>query len=403
MVTEDVRSTESAPLGAVLLLTLVASLTTSVFWNAIAFIAKHGYAFDVRRSALLYLIMGAIYTVGAWKAASLLRLVAHICPVRRALAAVIAAISVLSVLPWCVPGEASFWVSALGVSVSSSLLWPIVESYLSAGRHGQAMRRAIGAFNLVWMSAVVLPMFAVAPLLEKQPTLILALLGVVNTTALAALRWFPPVPGSHHAQTALPHVGPDYPQLLRTARLLLPLSYLLTSAMAPILPFRLAELGARADRETMLTSTWMATRVLVMIGMLLLAFWHGKWSVLLVGGALLAGGFGTVILAPDMLVMTGGFIALGAGLAIIYYAALYYGLAVGHAEVDAGGTHEALIGLGYTLGPALTLISYAMEMNVRPERLVVVVSGVATLAVAARCGALFVAAKRKGGRLHEQG
>jgi hypothetical protein len=38
---------------------------------------------------------------------------------------------------------------------------------------------------------------------------------------------------------------------------------------------------------------------------------------------------------------------------LTYYAALYYALAVGHAEVDAGGNFEALIGLGYCVGPLL--------------------------------------------------
>ena len=47
---------------------------------------------------------------------------------------------------------------------------------------------------------------------------------------------------------------------------------------------------------------------------------------------------------------------LGAGLGIVYYAALYYAMAVGRAEVDAGGTHEALIGAGYTVGPSAGLL-----------------------------------------------
>jgi hypothetical protein len=38
---------------------------------------------------------------------------------------------------------------------------------------------------------------------------------------------------------------------------------------------------------------------------------------------------------------------------LTYYAALYYALAVGHAEVEAGGSFEALIGAGYFLGPLL--------------------------------------------------
>ena len=48
-------------------------------------------------------------------------------------------------------------------------------------------------------------------------------------------------------------------------------------------------------------------------------------------------------------------VLFGAGHAMIYYAALFYGMAVGGGEVEAGGKHEAVIGLGYLGGPVLAL------------------------------------------------
>ena len=58
--------------------------------------------------------------------------------------------------------------------------------------------------------------------------------------------------------------------------------------------------------------------------------------------------------------MLAGLALFGLGLSLIYSAAIYYALEVGQAEVRAGGTHEALIGAGYTLGPLLGLgASYA--------------------------------------------
>ena len=48
-------------------------------------------------------------------------------------------------------------------------------------------------------------------------------------------------------------------------------------------------------------------------------------------------------------------------IATIYTGAIYYAMAVGHSEVDAGGTHEALIGVGYTVGPACGLVAGGLE------------------------------------------
>jgi len=44
----------------------------------------------------------------------------------------------------------------------------------------------------------------------------------------------------------------------------------------------------------------------------------------------------------------------------IYYASLYYVMAVGQSEVDASGTHEGLIGAGYAVGPVAGLIGLAI-------------------------------------------
>jgi hypothetical protein len=49
----------------------------------------------------------------------------------------------------------------------------------------------------------------------------------------------------------------------------------------------------------------------------------------------------------------------GIGMGTIYCSALYYAMSVGKAEVDAGGKHEALIGLGYGAGPICGLVAIA--------------------------------------------
>jgi NADH:ubiquinone oxidoreductase subunit 6 (subunit J) len=70
---------------------------------------------------------------------------------------------------------------------------------------------------------------------------------------------------------------------------------------------------------------------------------------------LLTAGFACAVAAPNEWGIALGLFALGLGQGTIYYSAIYYGLAVGAAEVDAGGIHEALVGAGYFMGPALGL------------------------------------------------
>lgn len=334
-----------------LAVSFLASLSTGVFWNGISFIAKHTYAFDQPRNLMLYAAMGIVYTIGAFQAGRLTRLLDRWVTTRTLLLLLVAVQSLLCLGPILVEREWAFWLAATGPMVTSSLMWPIVESYLTAGRHGATMRSAIGWFNLVWMTAVTLPLIGMAPILENHGAWAIGGLAIANTFVLIPAMRFAPRPAAHDAVSADAHVSVEYPLLLRSARILLPMSYMLNSAMVPILPYRFETLGVAIAWETPATATWMIVRVLALIVMMRLAFWHGKWGALLLGAVCMTGGFALVVLAPTVAVMLLGFALLGAGLGVVYYAALYYAMAVGRAEVDAGGTHEGLIGAGYAIGP----------------------------------------------------
>jgi MFS family permease len=344
----------------VLGVTFLASLGTGVFWHGLAFIAKHAYGFDQTRNLVLFGVMGAIYTVGAFQAGRIDALTARRLSARGLLAWAFSLQGLVCLLPIAAPGEWTLWVTAAVVSLLSSVVWPIVESYVTSGRHGPAMRSAIGWFNVTWMPAMAVPMFLMAPLLEHHGEWTFGGLAVANAVAIVAVIGLAPRPAAHDERVAAEHVSETYPFLLRSARVLLPLSYVLMSVMAPILPYRFERLGVDVFWETPSTATWMICRVVALVVMWRLAFWHGRWGTLLLGGLTMAAGFAAVILAPSLPVMLAGFACFGIGLGVVYYAALYYAMSVGRAHVEASGTHEGLIGAGYVAGPILGLAGTAL-------------------------------------------
>lgn len=339
------------PLWAVLLVTFFGSLGTGVFWNAIAFIAKHSYDFSQNRNFLLAVVMGAIYAAGAFTSSRVMRRVQRRISPRTVLMIVMVVQAVLCLGPLTFQSEFVFWLAAAFVSLASAVCWPLVESYLTSGRHGPAMRSAIGWFNLTWMSTVIIPLLAIAPILEHHGRWAIGAQAFANLAALIPLCYFAARPGHHAADLAASNVTDEYPLLLRCARVLLPMSYLLFAAMGPILPYRLEEIGVDVDFETPAVATWMIVRVLALIVMYRMRFWQGRWGTLLLAGTSMAGGFALVVLAPGLSSMMVGFAIFGAGIGMVYYAALYYAMAVGHAEVEASGVHETLIGGGYAVGP----------------------------------------------------
>ena len=358
------------PLRAVLGVTFLASIGTGVVWNGVPFIAKHDYGFTKAMTLSLYVVLGAMYVVGAMSTGRVLRWIDRWVKPRAALAIILVLEAVVCVGLYFVRETWMLWVVACSISVLSSWLWPIIESYLTAGRHGQQMRSAIGWWNMSWTGATALALVLMMPMMREVPSVIhlgereiameprmaIVILGALHAVALLPLMWFGRMPGAHDESMHLESIQREYPLLLRAARMLLPLSYVLNSAMSPLLPYLFERVQLGQQWETPAASTWMWVRIIAMVAMWQLGFWHGRWGTLLLGGLAMTIGFGIAVTGVSLPLMIVGLAIFGVGMGIVYYAALYYAMAVGRAEVDAGGTHEALIGLGYTVGPATGLM-----------------------------------------------
>ena len=176
-----------------------------------------------------------------------------------------------------------------------------------------------------------------------------------------ALAYLPANPARSEPEVAAASVGREYPLLLRSASALLPLSYLMSSTLSPVLPHRLEALGPSIVPASMIAATWMVARWLTLVVMARLTFWHGRWGALFAAFVALTSGLGVVLLAPSVTGLALGLLLFGVGMGISYFATLYYSLSVGHGAVDAGGGFEALVGLGYVLGPLVGLAGQAFD------------------------------------------
>lgn len=350
------------PLPTVLVITFLGSVSGGAFWAGIFFVTAEHYGFSPLRNLALAAVMGAIYAVGASRTGAMLRALRRWVSPRAMLAGTLASWGIVSLAPLAARhDEAALWLTAALGALASAVTWPIVESYLSAGRHGGAMRTALGWFNVTWTPAVAVPLLLM-PLVARVDILwTIAVSAVVNAAAVALLlARLPPHPGAHAPEAAVAAVGAEYPWLLRSASWLLPLSYVISSTLSPVLPHRLASVGVDAATASPMAAIWMIARFVMLGLMWRTGAWHGRWGTLAAAAAALAGGLALVLLGSTIAAVAAGLALFGAGMALTYYAALYYSLAVGHAEVDAGGTFEALIGLGYLTGPLLGIAGTAL-------------------------------------------
>jgi hypothetical protein len=396
----------TAPLWAVLAFTWVNSMATGIPYNGIFFITKNVYNFSPLLNCLMGVLLGITYVAGALATGPLLRrLIARgvFRGPRDALLALSIVMGLLCLLPLgaffaVAPAERagtswSVWVFMALYSALCGGFWPVVESFLSGGRNSVELRSATGTFNVTWSSALVVSLWAMVPFAAEGQAIALGVSAFMHLASVAVLFFLPMRPGAHpEEQHAVP---PIYRPLLRVHRVLLPTAYMVMYALSPVLPDLLARLRVEAQWGPALGSVWIAARVATFGVLQRWHGWHGRWASATIGTAMLLSGFGLALLSPligtgalGLVALVVGLIGFGCGAATIYCGALYYAMEVGSAEVEAGGMHEAMIGVGYTLGPICGLVPAAMATPALLSSGTMMTPGQAGVATVGTVGAL---------------
>jgi len=336
-------------------ITCVNSLGTGVLWNGLSFLVEREYAYTRQETLALYVGTAMAYAIAAWWTGSLLRRLGNQVSPRAFLGWIFVAQGLAAPLV-LIPGSSIGLVVAASVlSIAGAMMWPVVEAYVSSGRDGRAMRRSIGLWSINWMVSVGACLLLMAPLYATGHTrwAMVAVLPI-SVLSIVCLRFLPREPAPHGTEL---HDAPDsYRPMLAGARVLLPTAYIVVGAISPILPYAIDALAIDPAWRTPLGSLWLLARAAAVCVLAVTHFWHGRWQGLVIAALALTGGFTMAAFAPNTITLVIGLVALGIGHGVLYYSALYYAMRLERADVDAGGTHEALIGLGYVVGPGAALV-----------------------------------------------
>lgn len=359
----------ATPLWAVLWMTWLGSFGTAVAWAGVFFVADEVYGYARRENLVLAIALGATYAVTAWFARPIsngLRALPRVIgrermTSRAALVWLLVLGGASAAVPVAFDGIWTVWVFGLVYSPLTGLQWPAVEAYVSGGRRGAALNRAAGKFNFAWSSALVVAMWGTSVLIEGAATWVIGSLAVLHAACVPLVLRFRAEPAEHgeaHHEHP-PERDALYRRLLTACRWTLMGSYVLHASLTPMLPAITGRLSVPDSWQPALVSVWMTTRLGVFLAMERWAGWHARWAVVPIAGGMMAAGYVLCVSAE----FVGGAWQLGIGLAVLgsgigaaYAAAIYYALEVGTTDVDAGGKHEAMIGVGYTIGPGIALI-----------------------------------------------
>jgi len=344
---------------ALLILSFFGSVASVFASRGVYFFTFREFDFSQLQNLLLALGCGISYVAGALPSHRFATRFGDRCVLRIAIA--MQFLSLAAMFAW--PNASTIVGGSLLFQFFNATMWPIVESYVSAGRSPRDTARALGRFNMTWSLAIPLAMLWTGPII-KALTFWLFGIGAILFLVVAVLSLFLPARITH-----LPDNHPDRlpadrlkrcQELLISSRWLLLYSYALFFLLVPLFPELFGRLGYDVEEKTRLASVIDFARWITFIVLYFVPWWHDRASVLWICMVLLPISLAVVLLVPNAAAIVAAEIVFGFTEGIIYYAALYYAMVVKNASVDAGGAHESLIGLSFSVGPICGLIGFAI-------------------------------------------
>jgi MFS family permease len=377
----------------------------------IFFYMKYRFGWRMPQNFLLAAGQGVVYVPGALLAGPLAAKWGN-C---RTLGAVYSVLTVLTggafLLAWKGgAGSAGGVVAALlAYTFAIGISWPILEGLVASGGPPSGIARRIGIYNIIWPAGGALAIAVEGTILDHWIGGLFLIPGFLHLLSGLILAFIaggrkPPVPTL--TDTALPHPPPE-PDLLKKRKLALwlsrtalPATYTLIYGLMPMMPSLPAVRNLSVSVQTVVASVWLMTRWLAFVILAMGSWWHTRPRTLVWAAAVMLIAFFGMTLRPtqgasptiDLVSLIAWQAALGLALGVIYAGSLYFGMVLSDGSTEHGGYHEALIGLGWIIGP----LAGAAAQGIRPDSLwlgIAAVGAVIGASVAAVIGVNFRASR----------
>jgi Major Facilitator Superfamily len=132
-----------------------------------------------------------------------------------------------------------------------------------------------------------------------------------------------------------------------------PFAYIAISTAVPLIPSLAERLHLSPMFAGFFCSIWLFARAISFWVLWLWTGWHYRFRWLAISYAVMVVCFALILIVPTFWALSVAQIFFGIALGLIYYSSLYYSMDVGQTKGEHGGIHEAAIGAGNFVGPAV--------------------------------------------------
>jgi MFS family permease len=332
-------------------LTFLESIAATLIQRGLYFYTHENLGFNQSQNLWIAFGFGVAYVAGAFASHGLSKRFGE----KRVLLGCILGLLALHCSMALVPAAWALVGSAIGTAIFQGVKWPVVESYVSAGRSPKRLLAILSRYNVTWATAGFVAIGVTGLIVGTGiPSLFFWFPALLNVGAALLTLRLPERPlHLDHSHPERPAAGElrSMRALLGSARWSMTSSYALLYVLAPLMPSLLAQLSLPVTLATPVASVLDATRVVTFGALGAVAGWHGKRAPMWLTLAALPCAFLLIVLGNSLPLVILGEVIFGAAAGFAYTSALYYALVAENASVDAGGAHESLIGIGIGLGP----------------------------------------------------
>lgn len=342
------------------LLTGLNTLACAYFGNYVFFLLQQQHGFGNRENLLTCALHGLIYVPAAWVGGRF----AEQHGLTTSLKAGFAGMAIVMCAGALAHSLAGVLLTLVGWTIAMCFTWPALEAFATHGESAAGMKRMVGIYNVVWSGAAGLMYFAGGTVFEALGARSLFWIpAVIYAAQFAVTLWLerlPPDSVPPPAPAATPHPEdaalrqPVSPQtFLRMAWLANPFAYIAIHSFLAVVPGRSTDLGLGVAQSGWFWAVWFIARLGAFVLLWQWGGWHYRFRWMLAAFLALIAAYVVLLLGRSFPVLLAAQIVFGLATGLLYYASLFYSMDVGETKGEHGGIHEAAIGLGICLGPAV--------------------------------------------------
>ena len=373
------------------------SFATVIYFNYLYFFFRDQFGFNDRQNLELAALIGLIYTIASWLAGRFAQRYGYFTALKLGFGVMAGGLATGLQLH-TVMGEISM---ACVVNVGMCFIWPSLEALVSEGDEPEHVPHAIGIYNITWATANASAYFIGGTLIEQfgyrslfyvPLTFLVVQLALVvwMEKAHARLSLAPQkaggTPGSDRPSAAMAKA------FQRMAWLANPFAYIAINTLLAVMPGIAAKFHLSPMLAGFACSLWCFARLFAFVVLWKWTRWHYRFRWLGTAFVLLILSFAVILVAPALPVVLLAQVVFGVAIGLIYYSSLFYSMDASETKGEDGGIHEAAIGVGNCLGPAVGAASlqflpqYANSGALAVSALLVVgFGGLLTIWKTARC------------------